>query len=535
MPQPITAFLPYNGHGRTARLAADLAATGLVRRTHLLAPDGVPHLPDCGHVQIEHLHASETMRRIAEAASTPSVLLQLTETGIELGPFALQRLLETQRITGGGLVYADHVELRDGAASPHPSIDYQEGSLRDDFDFGPLVLLDTEVLKAAARELHRDQYRFAGFYALRLALSRRQPLVRMGEPLYSTAESDGRTSGERGFDYVDPRNRALQIEMEQAVTHHLGKVKALVAPPFKAVRASKEQFPVTATVVIPVRNRERTIGDAIESVRRQVAPFDYNLIVVDNHSTDSTGQVIAEAAARDHRVIRRVPERRDLGIGGCWNAAVHDERCGRYAVQLDSDDLYKDHTTLERVVEVFEKDKCAMVIGSYQMTDVDLKPIPPGVIDHAEWTPENGPNNALRINGLGAPRAFYTPLLRQVNLPNTSYGEDYAVGLALSRQYRIGRIYEPIYVCRRWEGNTDADLDIGRTNANNQYKDQVRTFELKARQRLLAGEDGRRAARKSSPSRSTKTAAQPSRKPKAKTAKKALTGKAAKKKATGRR
>jgi len=499
MAQPITAFLPYSGQGHTARLAADLAATGLVRRTHLLAPEGVPRLPSCGHLQVESPHSSAAVQRLADASSTSAVLLQLTDTSIELGAFALQRLLQVQAATGASLVYADHVSVQQGGRSPHPAIDYQEGSLRDDFDFGPLVLLDAEALKAAAHQLRRDTYVHAGTYALRLALSRRAPVVRVAEPLYSTVETDGRTSGERGFDYVDPRNRARQVEMEEAVTYHLGKVKARLEPPFKAVRARRGPFPVEATVVIPVRNRERTIGDAIESVRRQEAPFDFNVIVVDNHSTDGTGRTVAEAAARDHRVIHRVPERRDLGIGGCWNAAVHDERCGRYAVQLDSDDLYKDHTTLDRVVDVFRREKCAMVIGSYQMTNFNLEPIPPGVIDHAEWTPENGPNNALRINGLGAPRAFYTPLLRQVNLPNTSYGEDYAVGLALSREYRIGRIYDPIYVCRRWEGNTDADLDIAQANANNLYKDQVRTFELQARQRLLAGKGGGPASKRAAP------------------------------------
>ena len=486
MPQPITAFLPYSGHGHTTRLATQLEESGLVRRTHLLAPAGVPQLRGCGFLQVEQVQASSTVQRIAQTASTPAVLLQLADTAIELGPFSLERLLGVREATGAGLVYSDYAAVRDGKRGPHPVIDYQTGSLRDDFDFGPLVLVDTEALVAAARELRRDTFSFAGVYALRLALSRRHPIARVGEPLYSTIETDERASGERGFDYVDARYRGLQIEMEQAVTYHLDKVKARLEPPFKPVRFGKETFPVEATVVIPVRSRAGTIRDAIESVRRQVAPFDYNLIVVDNHSTDGTSQVVAELSARDVRVIHLMPERQDLGIGGCWNAAVHDERCGRFAVQLDSDDLYKDHTTLEQVVEVFRREKCAMVIGSYQMANFDLEPIPPGVVDHAEWTPDNGPNNALRINGLGAPRAFYTPLLRQVNVPNVSYGEDYAVGLALSRQYRIGRIYDPIYVCRRWEGNTDANLDITRVNANNQYKDQVRTFELQARQRLLA-------------------------------------------------
>ena len=362
-------------------------------------------------------------------------------------------------------------------------------------------------MQQAADEGRGDAFEFAGVYAARLAVSRKYPVVRIGEPLYSTIETDERTSGERGFDYVDPRNRALQIEMEAAVTYHLQKIRARLEPPFKPVRFAKEGFPVEATVVIPVRNRVHTIADAVESVQRQEPPFAFNLVVVDNHSTDGTTEILRKIAARDERVIHLVPGRQDLGIGGCWNEGAYHEQCGRFTVQLDSDDLYKDGTTLEQVVEVFLSERCAMVIGSYQMTDFELRPLPPGVIDHREWSANNGPNNALRINGLGAPRAFYTPLLRQLKIPNVSYGEDYAIGLALSREYRIGRIYDPVYLCRRWEGNTDANLDIGRINANNQYKDQLRTFELRARQRLLAAkrEEKRQKASAAKPGKSGRT------------------------------
>lgn len=504
MPAPITAFLPYSGHSRTASLVAQLRASGLVRRIYLLVTDDAPSLDGCHCLQVDGLYASETVRRIAPRVATPAALLLLCDAEIEIGPFALERFLTVREATGAGLVYADHAVVRGSVRAPHPLIDYQTGSLRDDFDFGPLLLLDGEGLKQAAEELRGDGLAFAGVYAARLALSRRQPIVRIGEPLYSTIETDERASGERGFDYVDPRNRALQIEMEAAVTCHLRKVRGLLEPPFKPVRFAKEGFPVEATVVIPVRNRAHTIEDAVASVRQQKPPFAFNLVVVDNHSTDGTSEIVRKIAAKDERVIHLIPARQDLGIGGCWNEGAHHQQCGRFAVQLDSDDLYKDGTTLEQVVDVFRRERCAMVIGSYQMTDFELRPLPPGVIDHREWSPDNGPNNALRINGLGAPRAFYTPLLRKLKIPNVSYGEDYAIGLALSREYRIGRIYDPVYLCRRWEGNTDANLDIGRINANNQYKDQLRTFELRARQRLLAAKrEGER--RKRAPERQGKS------------------------------
>ena len=305
-------------------------------------------------------------------------------------------------------------------------------------------------------------------------------IVHINEYLYTEIETDTRTSGEKQFDYVDPKNRAVQIEMEEICTEHLKRIGAWLAPDFKDV-TFEQSFPVTATVVIPVFNRIRTVKDAVESALSQKCDFPFNVIVVDNHSSDGTTELLAQMAEADSRLVHLIPERNDLCIGGCWNLAVHHELCGEFAVQLDSDDVYSGPDTLVRIFAAFREQKCAMVVGTYQMTDFQMNPIPPGVIDHKEWTADNGRNNALRINGLGAPRAFWTPLLRKLNLPNTSYGEDYALGLRISREYRIGRIYDVLYCCRRWEGNSDAALDIEKVNANNLYKDRIRTWELEAR------------------------------------------------------
>ncbi len=344
------------------------------------------------------------------------------------------------------------------------------------------------ALKKAAEALNDTDYKFAGLYDLRLAATRSGAIIRLPEFIYGKIETDSRKSGEKQFDYVDPRNRAVQMEMEQVATEHLKKIGAYLQAQFKPVEFDRtEHFENEASVVIPVKNREKTVADAVNSVLKQNAQFPFNVIIVDNHSTDGTTKILRDIAKKDPRVVHVIPERSDLGIGGCWTEAVHHPKCGRFAVQLDSDDLYKDETTLAKVVSVFRKEKCAVVIGSYQMTNFDLQEIPPGLIDHKEWTPDNGRNNALRINGLGAPRAFYTPLLRKVNVPNVSYGEDYATVLMLSREYQIGRIYDPIYLCRRWEGNTDADIDITKQNTFNTYKDRIRTIEILARQRKNAG------------------------------------------------
>jgi len=498
MSPPLTAFLPYSGSGHTRSLAGSLAASGLVKRVDLLSTQkAAGTIAGTTPLSVNSLYGTETVQRIAAKARTPFTLLILHDAPLEFGQFGLERMLDVARGTGAGIVYSDYYDVREGKLSPHPVIDYQLGSIRDDFSFGSILLLNSAALKEAAGELRGDRHTYAGVYAARLAISRKHGLVRIGEYLYSKTESDVRKSGEKLFDYVDPRNRQVQIEMEHAATYHLKKIGAYLKPAFKRVTVSAGKFDLEASVVIPVRNRLKTVGSAVESALRQSPPFLFNVIVVDNHSTDGTTELLRQYAERDRRLLHIVPERKDLGIGGCWNEAVHHPECGRFAVQLDSDDLYKDPSTLERVVEVFYRERCAMVVGSYQMTNFQLEPIPPGVIDHREWTPDNGRNNALRINGLGAPRAFYTPLIRKIKIPNVSYGEDYALGLAISREYQIGRIYEPIYLCRRWEGNSDADLDVEKLNSFNLYKDRLRTFEILARKRKnaaarTAGRAGRR-------------------------------------------
>jgi hypothetical protein len=351
--------------------------------------------------------------------------------------------------------------------------------LREDFNFGSVLFFNTEKLKAAAAGID-VKYASAGLYDLRLRLSRIADLVHVNEYLYSDVTVDNRKSGEKIFDYVDPKNRGVQIEMEQACTAHLKAIGGYLAPKFDEINFDEGNFECEATVIIPVRNRIRTIRDAINSVLTQKTDFKFNLIVIDNHSTDGTSQAIDEFLG-DPRVIHIVPERNDLGIGGCWNVGVQHPACGKFAVQLDSDDVYADENTLGKIVAAFYEQRCAMVVGTYQLTDIDKNPIPPGVIDHKEWTPENGRNNALRINGLGAPRAFYTPMLRAIHVPNTSYGEDYALGLAFSRHHQIGRVYDVLYLCRRWEDNSDASLDVVKMNNNNLYKDRIRTWELQAR------------------------------------------------------
>jgi hypothetical protein len=487
MSQTITAFIPSLGNDFTKQTVETLASNPNIDKIWLLtsAASGISH-PKAADLVTSSLLSSDTMRQMAEAATTPYALLLTKDTLIDLGQFALERMLQIADATAAGIVYSDFIEIKGEERSNHPVNDYQFGSVRDDFDFGPVLLFNTDAMLAATSAFTTN-YANAGLYDLRLRVSQTHRLVRVSEYLYSTVQTDLRKSGEKMFDYVDPKNRQVQIEMEQAFTEHLQSIGAWLKPEFREVDVTAGTFPVMASVVIPVRNRIRTIRDAVNSVLMQKTTFDFNLIVVDNFSTDGTLEVLNEIAATDARLKVLIPERKDLGIGGCWNVAVHSQFCGKYAIQLDSDDVYKDETTVQRVVDVFLAEKCAMVVGSYEMTDVNLQPIPPGLIDHREWTPENGRNNAIRINGLGAPRAFYTPVLRKLNVPNVSYGEDYALGLAISRHYQIGRIYEAVYCVRRWDDNTDASLDITKMNAHNAYKDKIRTFELLARQQLVAG------------------------------------------------
>lgn len=425
--------------------------------------------------------SSATVVELAEKCEVEYAMLYLSESLINMGLFAEERFLQIADDSRASMVYADYYEESEDALQPHPLIEYQEGSLRDDFAFGPVLLVRVSAWREALLSL-KTEYEFAGLYALRLALSRIAPIVHIDEYLYSVKEIDTRASGEKIFDYVNPRNRQVQIEMEKACTEHLKIIGAYLSPVFKEIDWSKDSasFAVEASVIIPVRNRVRTIRDAIKSVLAQKTNFNFNLIVIDNHSTDGTTEAIGEFAS-DSRLVHIIPERKDLGIGGCWNTGVHHPACGKFAVQLDSDDVYSSENTLQKVVDTFYEQQCAMVVGTYRMTNFAMEEIPPGVIDHKEWTLENGRNNALRINGLGAPRAFYTPLLRTINLPNTSYGEDYALGLRISREYRIGRIYDVIYLCRRWEDNSDASLSVEKMNRYNFYKDKLRTIELRAR------------------------------------------------------
>ncbi len=395
---------------------------------------------------------------------------------------AMLRLMTVAEATGAAIVYSDYLKVEASQVVPHPTIDYQLGSIRNDFDFGSVLLIDMGLAREFAATDESRRYQYATLYAMRLFLSRRGVIFHLDETLYTEEEHDLRKSGEKQFDYVDPRNRQVQIEMEQAATFHLKQLGALVDTTlYECPDFSQGEFGVEASVVIPVRNRERTIRDAVESALSQECDFEYNVIVVDNHSTDSTNSILREMEKGSPRLKVIVPERTDLGIGGCWNEAVNSDFCGRFAVQLDSDDLYSSKQTLRTIVEAFREQKAAMVIGSYRMCDFSLKTLPPGLIDHAEWTDENGPNNALRINGLGAPRAFFTPLLREIQFPDTSYGEDYAMGLAFSRRFRIGRIFQELYLCRRWEGNSDAALSVDKVNRNNLYKDRLRTIEIMAR------------------------------------------------------
>lgn len=430
--------------------------------------------------------STDAMRKISGAATTGFVVLYNKTFQLDLGRFTLRRMMQVCEDTNAGIVYSDYFENKDGRLSPHPVIDYQEGSLRDDFNFGSVILIRTSALKKAVNRMETD-YKFAGLYDLRLKISQDYKLVHIPELLYTEIETDTRRSGEKQFDYVDPRNRAVQIEMEMACTEYLKATGAWLKPEFRKIGFDDTSFEFEASVIIPVRNRVKTINEAITSVLAQETGFKFNLIVIDNFSTDGTSDIIKSFAARDNRVVHIIPERKDLGIGGCWNEGVFSDSCGKFAIQLDSDDLYIDNNVITRIVEAFYRQQCAMVVGSYKMVNFNLEDIPPGLIDHKEWTPENGRNNALRINGLGAPRAFYTPVLRSIRVPNVSYGEDYAVGLAISRHFQIGRILEPLYLCRRWDENSDAAVDVNKSNTYNSYKDKIRTIELLARKQLIAG------------------------------------------------
>ncbi len=512
MREKIDLFLPCEDLTVAQEALTELHDNKTVQHINLLVSSDFAaqhQVPDgCTFVVIDRLESSNTITSIAENTDADYVIICTKTTPIKWGLYALERFLRTADDTGAVMIYSDHYSMvkderlsQDGTSAvgkleKHPVIDYQEGSLRDDFDFGSLWLIKSQCLRDYAVQTDRVDYLYAGLYDLRLYLSRVGEIFHLNEYLYTENELDTRKSGEKQFDYVNPRNREVQIEMERACTQHLEKVGALIDTSYYRLPDFNEQdFEYEASVVIPVFNREKTIADAVKSALSQKANFKFNVIVVNNHSTDKTGEILSRIAhemeekndKQAGRLIQIVPERRDLGIGGCWNVAINSDHCGKFAVQLDSDDLYSSPKTLQKIVDAFYKQKAAMMIGSYRMCDFDLNTLPPGLIDHKEWTEDNGCNNALRINGLGAPRAFFTPLVRQILFPNTSYGEDYALGLAFSRRYRIGRIYDELYLCRRWGGNSDAALSIDRVNANNLYKDRLRTMELKARRQMLQG------------------------------------------------
>ncbi len=477
----ITAFLAYNGLPHTKELADRLFSSGLVKDIYLVTTQNdLECITDCKMLVCESMQDSKTINKIASLSNSEYSLILTKDTEIDFAQFAIERFIGIADDTNAGLVYSDYFEIKDEVRSIHPVIDYQKGSLRDDFEFGYILFYRSSIVKEVySNEI--PEYKFAGLYDLRLKVSQKAELFRVNEYLYTVIENDNRKSGEKLFDYVNPRNRQVQVEMEIACTEHLKAINGYLKPEFKDINFSNTDSEFEASVIIPVKNRAKTISDAITSVLMQKADFKFNLIIVDNYSDDGTTEIIKGFAEKDNRVVHIIPTRKDLGIGGCWNEAVHSSYCGKFAIQLDSDDVYKDETTIAQVVKAFYEQKCGMVVGTYQMTNFKLEEIPPGIIDHKEWTPDNGRNNALRINGLGAPRAFYTPLLREIKIPNVSYGEDYAVGLSISREYQIGRIYNPIYICRRWDGNSDSALDIVKQNNNNIYKDRIRTIELTAR------------------------------------------------------
>lgn len=487
MNKTITCFIPYGSENQINKTIRHLQECPTVDRIFLLPTSPVPNLslPDkCYILPSSAPESVERYKQVALYANTPFTLICTQVQDLEFGYMALERMCDYLSAPQCSMVYADHYKTIKGERTPHPVIDYQLGSVRDDFDFGSLLMFRTDYLKRAINEIEAEkEYQHSALYALRLALSRYGELTHIREFLYTETEIDLRKSGEKQFDYVDPRNRQVQIEREEVFTRHLKKIGAYLKPGMMTVDLKEGELSHEASIIIPVRNRARTINDAIRSVLEQETSFPFNLIIIDNHSTDGTSEII-EQYKNDNRVIHLIPERTDLGIGGCWNLGINHPQCGRFAIQLDSDDLYSSPHTVQTIVDKFYKEQCAMVIGSYRMTDFTLQTLPPGVIDHKEWTDENGHNNALRINGLGAPRAFFTPLLRKIRVPNTSYGEDYALGLAFSRQYRIGRIYDVLYLCRRWEGNSDAALSIEKINQNNNYKDSLRTLEIKLRQAM---------------------------------------------------
>ena len=485
MDKEITCFIPSSDKESIGFTTSSLRSTGAVENIIVLGNEEIDYgNSGLSFIKSNGFTSTASVKKMSDIAKTDYILIYSKAFQLDLGTFALERMVQVCEDSGAGMVYSDYYERKLTNLSPHPVIDYQEGSFRDDFNFGSVILYKTSAFREACKRMDTE-FKFAGLYDLRLKVSQKHKLVHISEMLYTEIEPDTRKSGEKQFDYVDPRNRAVQIEMEIAFTNHLKDVKAWLKPEFRKISFDAGHFEYEASVIIPVKNRVKTIGDAISSVLSQQTKYLFNLIVVDNYSDDGTTDLIKSFAKNDNRLVHVIPERKDLGIGGCWNEGIFHVKCGKFAIQLDSDDLYIDNNVISKVVEAFYGQQCAMVVGSYKMVNFNLEDIPPGIIDHKEWTPDNGRNNALRINGLGAPRAFYTPVLRSIRMPNVSYGEDYAVGLAISRHYQIGRIFDPLYLCRRWEENTDAALDVNSMNIHNFYKDKIRTIEYLARKQFI--------------------------------------------------
>ena len=482
----ITCILPVDHQTELGKTLKTLRSTGVIAQIILVGEvqfmvDGFDILKMAG----SNILSTVFLQDVSPKIKTQFTLFYTKTLPLDLAQNSLFRMMQVSQSSGAGIVYSDYFEQKNGVVKPHPVIEYQDGSLRDDFDFGSLMLFRTDVLVSAVGRMN-EQFEMAALYDLRLKVSQNYKLLHLPELLYTELELDTRASGEKLFDYVDPRNLFKQREMERACTAHLKAIGAWLPPLFREIMFSDDDFDLEASVVIPVRNRVKTISDAITSVLSQKTEFDFNLIVVDNYSTDGTTELIKAFVKSDKRIIHLIPKRKDLGIGGCWNEAINHAQCGKFAIQLDSDDLYIDNGVIQNIVDEFYKQNCAMVVGSYQMVNFKLELIPPGIIDHKEWTPENGRNNALRINGLGAPRAFYTPVIREIQVPNVSYGEDYAIGLAICRHFQIGRIYNPLYLCRRWDENSDSSLDISVMNSHNFYKDKIRSLELWARQQMVS-------------------------------------------------
>lgn len=490
MAKTINCYIAYRDAEQAKQTVANLKGCPLVKNIYLLAQEAdAKPMEGCEMLHVKGFNSTATIKAIAGHADADYLLLYTKFDTLEPGYFALERMVRLAQDSQAGMLYADYYTVVDGVQKNAPVIDYQFGSLRDDFNFGSMLMFNAADFVKAAEGIDKD-YNAAGLYDLRLRLSRIAPIVHINEYLYRDVETDNRKSGQKIFDYVDPKNRANQIEMEEAVTDHLKAIGGYLEPKFEPIQFGEEKFKNEVSVIIPVRNRIRTIRDAINSALSQKTDFPFNVIVIDNHSTDGTTEAIEEFK-NNPQVIHIKPERTDLGIGGCWNLGAMHPECGKFCVQLDSDDVYSSPETLSKIVKAFYEQNCGMVVGTYELTDIDKNPIPPGVIDHKEWTPENGRNNALRINGLGAPRSFYTPMLREILVPNTSYGEDYALGLAFSRHHQIGRIYDVLYFCRRWEDNSDASLDIVKMNNNNLYKDRIRTWELQARVAMNKAKTGK--------------------------------------------